>query len=486
MAEVIELGSRRELFVDDFLMAEMNGAALRLHHPVARDVALVTDRPWEGNIGSYNTVFRDNGVCRMYFQAWHVDLEDERSSGEALVEPHPMWYAYAESSDGIAWQRPDLGLFEHEGSRQNNVVWPGVGPDQLGSHGWTPFKDPNPDCDPAARYKAVGAPRRAIKGKGLYAMQSSDGLNWSMLRDEPVIRTGRFDSQNLAFYDVVRGEYRAYVRDSGPAGRDIRTATSKDFVNWTEPELLEYPGAPGEELYTNQVQVYARAPHIFVGFPARYVNREWSPAIEALPQLEHRRLRASVNQRFGTALTDGLFMSSRDGRSFKRWGEAFIRPGPQLEGNWAYGDNYQCCGMIETPSDLVGAPPELSVYATEGSWRNNGKVIRRYSLRMDGFVSANAPRAGGEFTTEPLTFEGAWLALNFSTSAAGSIRVEVQDGAGKPLDGFALDDCHEIIGDELERRVAWNGADLGALAGRTVRLRFVMSDADLYALQFQA
>jgi hypothetical protein len=167
------------------------------------------------------------------------------------------------------------------------------------------------------------------------------------MSEEPILRQGKdgkFDSQNPAFWDELVGKYRIYVRQTGPGGRDIATATSEDFLHWTGTELLSYPGAPDEELYINQIRPYYRAPHIYLGFPARYLEREWSPAIEDLPETAHRRLRSDVHERYGTALTDGLFMSSRDGRTFRRWGEAFIRPG---SGN---NDRFQGCGRFPVPS----------------------------------------------------------------------------------------------------------------------------------------
>ena len=75
--------------------------------------------------------------------------------------------------------------------------------------------------------------------------------------------------------------------------------------------------------------------------------------------------------------------------------------------------------------------------------------------------------------------------LNFSTSAAGGIRVELQDAEGKPCPGFGLADSREMIGNEIERAVRWTtSGDVSPWAGKTVRLRFVMKDADLYAFQF--
>ena len=476
---VAHIANRRELFVDEYLMdSMMGGGCLHLHRPTPREVVLVTGKPWEGNMCGYVTVFRDNKGYRMYYKACHATLNEGK-----MEQPH-LLIAYAESRDGLCWQKPDLGLFPFDGSRKNNIVWEGKGEARKGIHGFAPFKDANPTCPPEARYKAVGAGRRS--GDGLYAMVSPDGIHWSMLREDPIIIQGAFDSQNLAFWDPARGAYRAYVRGFRDGRREILTATSDDFVHWTDPVWLKYPDAPEEQLYTNQITPYHRAPHLFIGFPTRYIERPWSDSIDALPEPEHRRLRSSISMRYGTALTEGLFMSSRDGSTFKRWGEAFIRPGLRPQDNWVYGDNYQNWGVVETASDIPGAPPELSFYVTEGYWRGTSTAFRRYTLRLDGFVSVQAPMSGAEFITKPLLFDGARMTLNLSTSAAGGVRVEMQDASGQPIPGFSLSDCVEIIGDEIERVVRWTqGSDIRQLAGQPVRLRFVMKDADLYALRFE-
>ena len=479
----VSVGSRLEVFWDEYLIEGLTGAGLRLHRPVPQEVALVCDRPWEGNMCGYVTVFQDGDRCRMYYKGESLTIKDGK-----CVDDHPLLIAYAESADGIRWHRPELGLLEFEGSTRNNIVWFGPGEARAGAHGFAPFKDENPACGPGARYKAVGADLNCQQG--LFAMHSPDGLRWSLIRPEPILTTAgikanfAFDSQNLAFWDAVRGEYRLYFRDWREGGRGIRTAVSTDFLNWSAPEWLEYPGAPVEQLYTNQVIPYSRAPHVFVGFPTRYVERKWSEAVEALPELEHRRLRSSVSERYGAALTDGLFMSSRDGRTFRRWPEAFVRPGPQLAGNWAYGDNYQNWGLIETPSTLPGAPPEISLYVTENYWR--AARLRRWSIRVDGFVSVAAPLAGGELVTRPLIFQGRRLVLNFSASAAGCVQVEVlPPDAAAPLPGLALSDCVELLGDDLARPVRWrSGADLARLAGKPIRLRCVLKDADLFSMRF--
>ena len=143
--------------------------------------------------------------------------------------------------------------------------------------------------------------------------------------------------------------------------------------------------------------------------------------------------------------------------------------------------------MVTTKSSLPGAPDELSFYASSGKWHGKGSIMTRHTLRQDGFVSASSPLSGGELMTRPLTFEGKQLSLNFATSAAGTIKVEIQTASGQPINGFRLQDADETFGDELDRTVSWRGStDVGKLAGQPVRLRITLSDADLYAIRFHA
>lgn len=465
-----DIGSRLELFVDDTLIDHLaGGAALRLHHPTPREIVLVHDEPWEGTGSCFYDVFRDGDVFKLYYIGYQLTTED----GSALTS-HGIYACYAESKDGIHWTKPDLGIVEYDGNTHNNIVWTRENADNF-----VVYKDANPNCRPGEEYKAT-----ASGPGGLWAYKSSDGLHWSPLKDGPIITKGAFDSQNLTFWDADRGHYWAYFRDFHDGLRDIRVATSEDYLTWSEPELLRYVDSPEEQLYTNQVMPYPRAPHIFVGFPTRYVERPWSPSFETLPDRAHRENRVKISPRYGTAITDGLFMTSRDGRLFNRWGEAFLRPGPERKDNWLYGDCYQGLGLIETQPEDPTAPREFSLYCPENTWKTNVRM-RRYTMRIDGFVSINAPLKGGEVLTKPLLFSGSRLLLNFATSAAGSVRVELQDAEGAPLDGFSLADCDEVFGDSLERAVTWQGsADVGGLAGRPVRVRIVLSDADVYSLRF--
>ena len=460
---VIDIGSRRELFVDEALIDRLNGAELRLHHPVPREKAVTFgDKPCEGPGSAYVTVFKDGDVFRMYFRGLRYD--DKKK----LIHQHTC---YAESKDGIRWTRPDLGLYEYNGSKNNNIVWQGVG-----VHNFSPFKDTNPARRPGEEYKAVGIMDMSV---GLFAFKSPDGIHWSMLQKEPIIAHGSFDSHNVAFWDRLRKEYVCYSRITLPRPdrgtrreeqeeRAIQRCVSKDFLTWTEPVLLRYgEGTPDEQLYTNGIQVYPRAPHLFVGFPNRFMP-----------------LRKRVAEHPKLGVSGGLFMSSRDGLHWRRWREEFIRPGLH-QGRWVDRVNMQALGLLFTKSGMTDQADEISMYARESA---GGKQVglRRYTLRVDGFVSVYAKMAGGEMVTKPLVFQGRQLAMNYSTSTAGSVRVEIQDEKGAPIEGYALGQCPPIYGDAIEEAVKWRGgSDVSKFAGKPIRLRFELKDADLYSIRFR-
>ena len=490
----VSIGSRRELFVDRALVAGMEGAmSLRLHEPTTREMVLHHDEAWEGTGSGYHSIFQDGDRYRMYYKAWHLDVKE----GSVNTNRHPLYCCYAESKDGIHWEKPRLGLHEFQGSKDNNIVMTSgeLGPLHVDAGHPAVFKDENRDAPDDAKYKAIF---RSVKPNGLLPFKSADGLDWKPMTDGPILHgLGAFDSQNLAFWDPNIGQYRAYWRiftegvttdeEWKPGGyRAIRTATSDDLVHWGPHTDLSYEDSPNEQLYTNQIKPYHRAPHLLLGFPSRYIDRGWSPSMEALPALAERKMRSSGSERYGTAITDSLFMASRDGTHFKRWNEAFLRPGIERPEVWHYGQQYLGWHLIETESALPGAAKELSLYGVESYWHGPGSKVRRYTLRLDGFVSAHASAAGGALLSKAIQFEGDALYLNFATSAAGDVRVEIQDLGGKALPGFSAEDCYPLFGDSTERMVQWKDSpDLGALSGRPVRVRFFLRDADLFAYQFK-
>lgn len=452
-----EIGTRRELFLDDELMLTRRNVVWRMHSPVPREVVLTCDAPWEGNTSAYYTILEDKGLYRMYYRGWHFDAARKKPG-------HPEYVCYAESRDGVVWTRPSLGLVEIQGSRDNNVIWAdpeGTRRESGVAHNFTPFLDANPAAPRTERYKALGGTR-----KGLAAFVSEDGVRWRSLSPGAVITRGAFDSQNLAFWDVHRGEYRAYWRiftagvtsekEWKPDGiRSIRTAVSKDFLHWEYESDLKFGAAPGEHLYTNAVRPYFRAPHLFVGFPTRYQPK--------------------------TQQVEPVLMSSRDGAHFRRWPDPLIPiTAPQdRDGNRS---NYMTHALVELP----GRPGEMSVYATEAYYAGPGSRVRRFSFRTDGFASVGAGEKEGELVSGHLLMDGVRLAVNACASGGGSVRVELQDPSGNPYPGFELSESVPFTGDSIDAVMAWKGgADVGALRGKPMRVRWVLQRADLYAFRFE-
>ena len=116
----LDIGSRRELFVDDSLVEKLTGKAeLRLHHPVPQEIALLHDAPWEGSGCGYHSIFKDGNLYRMYYKAWQLTV----TPGKVNSNEHPGFCCYAESDDGIHWRKPALGLHEFKGSKANNIVF---------------------------------------------------------------------------------------------------------------------------------------------------------------------------------------------------------------------------------------------------------------------------------------------------------------------------------------------------------------------------
>ena len=171
-------------------------------------------------------------------------------------------------------------------------------------------------------------------------------------------------------------------------------------------------------------------------------------------------------------------MSSRDSKYFDRtFKEAWVRPGLDPD-NWHERSVYITRGILQT------SPTEMSLYGREHSSLPDVHFLR-FSLRTDGFVSINGGHGGGEVLTRPVVFDGRELEVNYSTSAVGSLRVELQDAAGRPIPGFSMDNCPDHFGDKIDGVVKWSsGVILSSLAGSPVRLRFALKDTDLYAFKF--
>ncbi len=463
-AEPLALGGRRELFVDSYLIASKTNVQLTLHEPRDEGMVLKFDAPTEGPFCGYVTVIQESNRFRVYYRGKDAAGRDGENELTCV----------AESPDGRDWTRPNLDFIATKAGKGNNVILS----EPPFAHNFSPFRDSNPKTPAEQKYKAIAG----YQNSGLKAFASPDGLRWQAMQDKPVLTTNDvpfkyvFDSQNVAFWSAAENRYLLYFRVYKDKMRRIARAESTNFLNWEKVHLMEYRGADGrpapvEELYINQTHPYFRAPQIYVSLAARFMLGR-----QVLTTDEAKAI--GVHPSYFKDVSDAVFMTSRGGNIYDRtFMGAFIKPGIGAE-NWVSRTTYPALNVVQTGTN------EMSIYVNQ-SYAQPTAHLRRYSMRLDGFSSLRAPHEGGEFVTKPIKFCGSRLLMNFSTSAAGGIKIEILDEAGKPIPGYTFADSVESIGNEIERAARWkSGTDVGKLAGQPVQLHFKIKDADLFAIRF--
>ncbi|MBN2295267.1 MAG: hypothetical protein JXM70_22745 [Pirellulales bacterium] len=458
--KAIDVGSRKQLFFDKKFIDSSDGITITMNPPVKAGIVLRPEKPWEKfRLTSYFTVIQEKDHCRMYYSCFS---EDQWSVPNAW-EKH-AYLCCATSKDGIHWERPNLGIVEFEGSKQNNIVLKSV-------VDGTVFVDPT--APPEQRYKLLHTIGPHIGG--LRVSYSADGYHFTI--GEPVSPWNP-DSQQVAFWDKRIKNYAVYLRKNTDRGRSVGHLRLDDI---TKPWPAELPivftadaNDPRDvDFYTNCCVLYPWAADAYFMFPAAYHHFP--------PQMGN------------DGLLDVSIACSRDGVKWQRpdrgpyirlgensqWDGKFIMAGVGLVrmGN----EIYQYYNGIDMTHIGTRRMQKSQRDKTTG-WGFMGRVVQR----LDGFYSADAAYAGGRLVTPPIRFSGKQLVLNLDTSSAGHARVSILDAAGKPLPGYSITDCEIILDNNVAHVVTWDGkSDISALAGKPVRLRFEMRSAKLYAFQFE-
>jgi len=486
--QVIDIGDRRQLFINEQLVASSRRVRLTMNPPQPTgEVLIANDRPWEGGpralLGGYCSVVKEKGVIRIWYFS--------RSDAYRRV-------GYAESEDGIHFSKPELNLCEINGSRANNVVLLGpIG----GCFVWA-----DPKSAPEQRYKLVskaypGWPENP-RPTELHLYGSPDGYRWRLLATPDI---GDCDTQSVIFWDDRYGRYVIYTRewvrfeDRNLSYRRVRRLESDDLVQWDHESIVweadesdlathtTHTGQPAVDYYGGCVFKYPEAGDLYVmlaqafwHWQERPPEQRWGASGDPVIAKTERLAPAAFDVRLGF---------SRDGKQFHRVVDRgpFMRPGP--EGRF---DSRRVWAM----PNPIPMGDELWIYYAGTNLDHDGFVdpaspgllsgISRATMRLDGFVSADADYTGGELVTPSITFKGNRLELNLDTSVGGCVKVELLDETGKPIDGFTRQEATALWGNSVRLLVTWgDNADVGHLAGRPVELRFIMQDCKLYAFQFK-
>ena len=473
---VINVGSKKQLFIDDLFIQSSRGVTLTMNPP-HRDgkVLLINDEPWETGpstyIGVYSSVIKENGVVRIWY--------DSRRDGDQRYGR----VAYGKSQDGLHFTKPMLRLHEIDGSKENNVVIPGI----IG--GCAVWIDPKAPAK--HRYKT----QAKVYPTGQFHMHSSpDGLRWKLLARLNIGRGG-WDTQSAVFWDPNIERYALYTRywmshrhGTAKAPDDFRTVRrleSDDLKRWDTQSIVMQPdgadrtlhatppGRPSIDYYGADVFRYAEADRVYIMLAQAYWH--WKPR--------------APRRGLGPAGFDVRLAVSRDGVKFQRAGgrRPFMAMGPAGRFDstfvWAMPD------PVRMGDELwiyyVGSNRDHDRYVDAAADGRHLTGISRAVLRLDGFISADADYAGGEITTPLIKFSGKRLELNVETSGGGSVIVELLDKNDKPIPGFSKDDATPVNGNLVRMPVRWgNRVDVSTLAGKPMRIRFHMCDCKLYAFHF--
>lgn len=482
----MHVDSRWQLFLDEVMLERAEGVRLCMNAPVQHaGPVLEPDRPWEAlGIGGYNTVMREaDGRFRMWYGAMMKG---------GLPSEGAIRLCYAESADGLRWEKPELGLVPFQGSTRNNIVAPLS--ERQSQQGATVYLDERAPADERyklwTKFRPTDAECEAGALSGLYAMHSPDGLRWTVYPGQPNPPRQACDTQNMFFWDERAGAYAGYTRvtetqhlDEAASGgqgryRTIGRITSPDFKTWSDTQIV---------LKADEVDLHIPLPEPKVG-PRPPLDFYTSCAMPVPGAQNAYLMFPSVYYHWGEgeapAALDVQLLTSRDGIRWARAGQRrpFLRHGFPGSGT---------SGMLFANPWIVAAGDEWWLYYSgtdglhrSGDRKNRRSGIFRASLRPFGFLSADAGYGGGEFVTPPITFSGDTLELNADGSAGGWLKVEVQTPEGSPLAGHFLADSDAVMGNSLAHPVSWKGnRKLQVPVGRSVRLRFAMRDMKLYGFR---
>jgi hypothetical protein len=445
----------RHLLLDERIIEDVQNAELTLGTVKKHDANPLfgEDKPWEHRFDNlYANIIYDEED--QLYKCWYspfivshttVGMTMQQRKDEPYGKhPQEMGICYATSRDGIAWDKPELGLVEYEGSTANNIIWRGGGvhKDWGGPHGAGIFKDLR-DPDPERRYKAI------LKDKILSVAFSADGIHWSPAIECPDANSAG-DTHNNALWSPTLGKYvgitRQWRRNDDEYIRLVARTESDDFITWEKTENILEGHDSNQQLYAMPVFYHGG---IYLGLVAVHDQEQ---------------------DRVWTELT-----WSPDTKTWHR-----VLPGTALIGNDGDYGHYDW-GCVYAAANPVFLDDEIRLYygASDGfhfKWRLG--FLAMATLRPDGFAGykASSAQAPASLTTSPLLDGEKSLKVSADIDAGGSLTVRALD-VGEQV----ITESEALTESVTDVEVQWK--DAGALNEiEAARLQFVFSDATVYSL----
>ncbi len=498
------IGNQTQYFLDDSIIEWVKNIK-RTHHVAEKyngNPVIRRDQPWEAwlHFNTTVTLLRDeNGR----FRCWYTDVTNlsfEGGGADALYKPK---LSYAESTDGIHWEKPNLGMVKIDGRDTNRIDWEAAPGQPVAL---TVIRDPI-DPDPKRRYKMaylpeaynVNVPKKSVMAHshslGLCIAYSSDGFQWEHEERNPVLDIWGSDVLTMT-YDMEYERYVIYGRchymaESGnpssdqwftpyypaqPNGwvskRAIYRIESTDLIDWSEPKRVLTPGT----LHNLDDQFYSLA-YFRLG---RY-HCALMPVFHAVDNTKDTEL-----------------VYSHDGIEWHHYPREPWRIQRGGQGTWdefqidtvipplRLGDHHLVFyGGADFHHDwaMVGKAQGLDTPEVNYSLEQLNECLGLATFRADGFVSLDSGLREGIITTTPFFSTGEQLIINARCHSKGYIEVEITDIMDEVWKGFSRSDCKRFTGDETSHVVAWEGqSGINMVPGYT-RVRFYMKNAELYSFR---
>ncbi len=452
----------------------------------------------------------DEGKYKAWYTIDPCDNPEAFSSKEKILPGHNHHLCYAESKDGLTWEKPNLKLFEYAGSRDNNIVFRGdMNGSTRGWHGGSVFVDPSSieerykmiylgiitdkeweqfakkypgEADTMARRRDVGGYRVVT---AVFGAVSPDGIHWKSLPEPLMIQHA--DTLNTCYYDVDRKQYVATIRmwqvdQTAPefaketsdrwidvGRRSIGQAVSTDFRHFSKPRIVVGTGA---DMHPSHVW-YLNCKTTLPGCPDNHVMFPWLWEMES----------------------DGgsaWLLSSPDGISWSKVpGGPVVKQGPPGSSDGGY---IGCSGnLLEYPGDRwcigYGSNPIPHKYPGRDLTKRKGLFPGLHgesglATWPKGRLVALQSDEEGEFATVAVVPPGNSIRLNAIVKPTGYIQVAVRLLDQVDVPGRSFEESDRLIGDELAMPVSWHGQTDLKHGGAPVILRFRLKQAKLFGIEF--
>jgi len=448
------------------------GVKIAIEKPRKSEPWLVEDRPWEKQL-QWVTVIHEEGKYRCWYSVQFPKPLGGENAGQTFREGRQMdvgksGLCYAESTDGVQWVKPELGLFAFEGSKANNIVaiW------QVSET--AVFLDRS--APPEERYKAFVWDKLSDDPDrpdyGLFGAVSPDGVHWTQL-PEPLIPEF-CDTQNVVYWDEQKRKYVGYFR-GGLGGRAIRYAETDDFRRWPSPEVIAHAGPldhPGDDYYNNG---FTRHPD--------------DPSIKLIFNSVFHHYDGTLDVRLGV---------THNGKAVN-----WVSYDPIIElgrpGEWDCGMIFVGPNMVRLPDGTLAVPyrgldythiaPFSQFYGSD--YDDDRSTAYAWAVWDDGRIAGVEAEDYGELWTRPEEVNGRAVEVNARTSKIGSVEAELWESItpyhAKPIPGYTFEECIAFRGDEIWTPLRWKGkSDLSELADKKVQVRIRLSSAIVPPLYHQA